>query len=416
MYGFLRIIGVILAGLLYGAAAIIGVHLAIALLIPHGWPLWPFVLIIIGGTAARLRRRRVLAILEHLRTALGLNLPLPPTLDAAARSESGRLRERLQDIGRSVQAGRTLAQAVEESVPEMPRRDQSVLRAAEGVGRLPQALDRLVRQRRTANRIEDSQSGMVWAYPVVLITMMFLLVVFMLIFVVPSFTKIFDDFGTALPAPTQLVIDASHWLLGSLDPNTSYNEAFVVPGLAWIGLGLLAIGAATLLLWKLGLMRALLDTLAWHLPVFRGVARDRGLGDVCHVLLESLDAGLPIDRALAQAAELNVNRIQKRRLARWARAVSAGQPLDQAARAAKLPPLLVGVLASAQAGADLKGMFRFLGRHYDTCFSRAAAVLRGAWIPGIVLSLALVEGLIVVSLFLPLVCLILTVATVKVRP
>ena len=138
--------------------------------------------------------------------------------------------------------------------------------------------------------------------------------------------------------------------------------------------------------------------------------RNRGLSDVCSTLSESLEAGLPINQGLAHVASMDINYRLRQRIKDWADGVNSGLPLAQAARAARLPPLLVGVLATGQAGGDLTSMFHFLGRHYDAQFSRLAAALRGAAVPAIVLTMGTLVGTVAVSLFLPLVNLLQHVA------
>jgi type II secretory pathway component PulF len=100
-----------------------------------------------------------------------------------------------------------------------------------------------------------------------------------------------------------------------------------------------------------------------------------------------------------------MNPVLARRVQRWADAARQGVGLADAARGAGLPALFVGVLAGGQAGAELAPMFRFLGRHYDTRFSRTAALLQGAAVPAMVLTFGTMVGFVVVSMILPLVAL-----------
>jgi len=290
-----------------------------------------------------------------------------------------------------------LADALDLHVPEMAVRERAVLRAAEAAGRLPQALDRLLDQRRNHQRVVDTDAGLVLAYPVFMVCILTCAMTFLMVVVAPKLVKIFDDFTVALPFSTLICIRISRWLTGNMPGQA-------VPGLVWVGLAVLVAIGLLIGAWA-GLGRAMLQRLSWHLPVLHALERDRGLGDVCHVLAQGLEAGLPLDRALAQAGELRMNPMLARRVRRWGRGVAEGRSLADAARAAGLPALFVGVLAGGQAGAELAPMFRFLGRHYDMRFSRAAAVLRGAAVPAMVLAFGSVVGWLAVSMILPLVAL-----------
>ena len=124
MYRALRSVGEVLSILLMVAAVLLAVTLSFGLLHPFWWFLLPTVGVILWLTLLRMRYRRVTAILEHLRTAFRLNLPLPGTLAAAATSETGRLGHRLGDLADSVSRGVPLADALDRDVPEMAARER----------------------------------------------------------------------------------------------------------------------------------------------------------------------------------------------------------------------------------------------------------------------------------------------------
>jgi type IV pilus assembly protein PilC len=417
MFRTLQIIGLVLTVLLYVIGGFAALSIVILMVMAAGWYSIPAVLIITPAAFVfgavivfRVRQRRIVAMLQHLAACFRLNLPLAPTLEAAAHSESGRLSQRLGDLSQYLSHGETLSQALSQSVPELPRRDKAVIVAAEPISRLPQALERLLLCHRTVDQSETAMGGMVLAYATLMLVATGSMFTYVLIEIIPKFRKIFDDFGTQLPSITQEVIRVSAWLTGPMISDQA-NKNQIIPGVVWIGLGLLALfGGFLLLNLVAGANRSGLDLLRWSVPPLRGLERNRGLSDVCSTLCESLEAGLPLHQALAHVANMDINFCLRQRIKDWADQVNGGMPLAEAARAARLPPLVVGVLATGQAGGDLSSMFRFLSRHYDGQFSRVAAVLRGAAVPAIVLTMGTLVGTVVVSLFLPLINLIEHVA------
>ena len=125
------------------------------------------------------------------------------------------------------------------------------------------------------------------------------------------------------------------------------------------------------------------------------------MADVCNVLADALEAGHAPPQALTNAAELKLNAVLRRRLRRWAQRVEAGVPLADAARAARMPKLLVGMLSSAS-GADVPRVLQFLARYYESRFSRASELLRGAILPTMAVGFGALVLLIACSLLLPL--------------
>lgn len=391
MFDLLRIMGQVIAGVLYATAFVVAVALGLYLITPAGWIFVPFVVVLYAAVTARLRRRRAAAVLGYLEGATRLNLPLAPMVQSAALSESGRLQSRLTDLAGHLEAGKSVALSLADSVPEVPPRTWSLIDAAERIGRLPRVLARLVSIARLAGQRESAQAGMIWGYPVAIIAVMLMVIMFVTILILPKFVEIFEDFGVAMPANTLVLFDVGMWIVGG--------------GFFWILLGAaLLVVAAILMQFPIG--RVMFGPVLWYLPVIGGVERDRGLADACHLLEQSLCVAEPLPDALDEAANLRTNPVLRRKLRNWAGRVDAGEDIGQAARAAGLPTLLAGMLGSGQAAANLPEAVTFLRKYYDERFGRSAALLQAAVTPAVVLILAVVVGWILVGLFYPLVVLI----------
>ena len=242
MFRTLQIVGFALAGLLYAIGGLIAFGLFIWMLSPGGWFLIPVALIIGAAVVSRLRRRRVAAILQHLTACFRLNLPLAPTLESAAHSETGQLSRRLGDLSQYLGHGETLSQALSQSVPELPRRDRAVIVAAEPVNRLPQAFERLLLCHRTAEQGETSMAGMVLAYATLMLVATGAMFTFVLIVIIPKFEKIFDDFGTRLAVAhsrshcrQRLAYRAVNFRPGQQEPDHSWRgvDRAGDPGFVW---------------------------------------------------------------------------------------------------------------------------------------------------------------------------------------
>src|SRR5688572_28024994 len=82
-----------------------------------------------------------------------------------------------------------------------------------------------------------------------------------------------------------------------------------------------------------------------------------------------------------------------------------GADTADAAKAARLPDLLVGLLRTA-AGADMAELLRFVARYYDGRFSRGVVLLRAALVPAAAIGTGVPVCLFVLSLYLPLIRLI----------
>ena len=382
------------AGIAWLAVAIaLGVMYAVAgavLVLPGVLTFVLFAALLASGARA-LRRRRAAAVLGYLDQAVRLNQPFDRLLAAAARGETGRLQRRLQDLYLAISGGMTLVDAVAAAVPEVPARTLGRLAYAESTGRLASALRRLGRggDAGDAQRSEDHAFA-VWYPPLVLMVVAGVVAVLSL-FVMPKFQQIFADFRVPLPQLTLWLIDALNWAL---------VLAIVMVAVVLVGAGgrLREAVEGERRSWLLQRGR---DPLLWRLPVVGQPHRDRNHADLCDALADAVEQGFPLAVALDRAQRLDLNGVLLQRTSVWFGGLTQGLDAGEAARAARMPPLLTGMLTTAT-GADAAAALRFAARFYAARSAARRAVLASAYVPLVTLALGLIVGLVAVSLFLPI--------------
>ena len=404
MNTMLRILGVGLAAVFWmiaGAVALIGVSIVFAVMgifIPflhYPAPFMALFALLIGAKALnRVRRARAASVLSYTEQAVRLNLPVPAMLDAAAASESMGSARTLRHVAAAIRMGIPIDEAVARYVGAISGRSVELLRGAASIGRLPTMLSGVAEEHRADERRGPTDDMLMWGYGLVVVTVMLWLLGRISILILPKFVEIFRDFDTTLPWATQVTFEFGR------------TAGYIVAPLAV----LLGLSLAGWSVWALVLgghrrhrpLRVLYDPLIWTLPVFGGIARDRGMADVCGLIVEAMRAGQPLNHAADAATRLDMNTVLKRRVQRFAGALDEGMPAGDAARRAKLPRLTVQLLAKGQHTSGTLEVMRFLHRYYHTRFSRLRELARGAAVPAMVLVLGLVVGWVVVSLFLPL--------------
>jgi type II secretory pathway component PulF len=203
-----------------------------------------------------------------------------------------------------------------------------------------------------------------------------MIVSLLLVFVMPKLMSIFHDFGLRLPYASRLLLGTGQTLFG--------GWTFVaVPGLLVLAMATAfrgAFGAGD----RAGRRLAWIDRLLWRLPVAHAMQRDEGLADACATIADALRTGLPLPRAIDEAARLRINRVLRDRLVLWRGGLEEGLRADDAARRAKLPALLCGMVASGRGGEPAEAM-EFLAAYYGGRFSRARELLRAATVPALAL-------------------------------
>jgi type IV pilus assembly protein PilC len=380
-----------------GAAFVIGVGFALGIGLGF-WSLF-FALLTTVALAMRariLQRSRAMMAVNYLEQAVRLNLPLPPMLAAAQATERGPMRRRLGHLRMEIEAGSPIATALRRASPGAPPRVIGLISAGERLGRLPQALHRTATTERhiLRDRRRSLQSIMLRWYPMLIAVGVLPVFSMIMVFVMPKFQRIFRDFGLQLPGVTL-------WLLNVWD--VMAWPLFIVAALG------MALACARMFADLFPLRRpprrrfGFLDRFTWSVPPWRGILRNRALGDVCHVIADALNAGQPADRAILDAGEISPNVFFRRQMQEWARYVGEGVPLADAAQRAAMPAIFSGMLRTARDSAGAAEVFAFLARYYDSRHSKAAALLEGAAIPAMVLVMAFFVVTLALGLFLPLV-------------
>jgi type IV pilus assembly protein PilC len=338
-----------------------------------------------------LHRRRRQIILEYLDQAVRLNLPLPRMMTAAALSEDGALRANLMDLASGLETGQTVHDALRPVMPGVETTLIPRLAAAENIGRLDHALSRAARSARPATSEEREGAIFYGDYFLIYLTVLLCVAQIIWVAVVPKFQSILSDFHVTPPASltyatmilmpvlmigSAVVVSSGllFWLMRPLWPFLRRREIFR----RWARLG---------------------QEVAVKIPLLGAFVRDRALAESFDFLADALDARLPLDAALYQAAEAQGYGYLSRRLRTWASKITQGTPLPLAAKEAGMPALLVGLLPAAAGSDALAATLSFLAKHYETRLAATRALLRSLYIPILVLVMAGAVAMLGLAIF-----------------
>ena len=114
-------------------------------------------------------------------------------------------RKVIQDLLARLYEGITFSSALEEYPQAFPALYISTVRASERTGDLPEALTRFISYQTQMDSVRKTLVG-ASIYPVLLLTVGLLVSAFLLVFVVPKFSAIYDDIGSDLPWLSVLLI------------------------------------------------------------------------------------------------------------------------------------------------------------------------------------------------------------------
>jgi type IV pilus assembly protein PilC len=372
-------------------------------------PLATVMIIYIVHRAVRESRRRNGAIIVgYVDTAVRLNLPVHAFLSAAEASERGRCARQIVELRSLLHAGLPIGAALRE-IPDVPRETAERIAAGEAMGQLRQSVmkSREFDRQKDQERLENPDAVVYRLYPLFLVFVLSAFLLFTMFFVIPKFEEIFKDFGTPLPEVTQRLIN----FCGFFTEDTPLGVLLVL-GLA----GLILLTGSTLMTriflpgFPLPPFGRMAQWVAWRIPFARTIQLNKGMAETCELLATSIREGATLPDTLRRAEMLPVNTGFKAQIAAFRQAIGEGKLLHDAAESARLPHLLVGLLAMPSTpGESQAAMFGFLARHYRQRFTRAILFLQSSYMPIVVILLGFIIGFILLGLFSPLSALIMSV-------
>src|ERR671923_810907 len=162
----------------------------------------------IGGIS----QKDIVIFTRQFATMIDAGLPLVQCLDIlATQLDNLAFREVLTKVKVKVESGSTLADALGEHPKVFDELYTQLVAAGEIGGILDTILNRLAQYIEKNEKLKSKVKGAM-VYPSVVLVVAVGVTVVLLLFVTPTFEKMFKDFGGAMPAPTQIVIDLPNWL------------------------------------------------------------------------------------------------------------------------------------------------------------------------------------------------------------
>ena len=149
---------------------------------------------------------------RQLATLIGAGLPLSQSLHTVMeQTQNKKLQSVIQEISASVEGGRSLSDSFAKHPTVFSEVFIALISAGELSGTLDESLQRVANQQEKDAAIASKIKGAL-TYPVIVLFVIFGVLIFMLVTVVPQVEKLYKDLGKSLPVLTQLMVDAASFL------------------------------------------------------------------------------------------------------------------------------------------------------------------------------------------------------------
>lgn len=272
----------------------------------------------IGGA----KTKHICAFTRQLSILQDAGLPILRSLKILEHnSKPGKLKNALMDVCDEIETGSTLSEAMSKSPKVFSRLYVNMIKAGEAGGALETILQRLADFLESAEALKRKVKGAL-IYPISVVIIAGLILALIMIVIVPTFEKMFEEFGLSLPAPTLLLIAMSNYIV------KYWFLMLLIPFCYWM---------LTKLVRKFKHGRMGFDMYMLKLPVFGQLCEKNIMARTTRTLGTLVSSGVPILEALNITRETAGNALFERIFSKVSEAIREGEVISKPMREHSTP-------------------------------------------------------------------------------
>ena len=336
----------------------------------------------------KVTKKDIVIFTRQFSTMIDAGLPLVQGLGILAdQAENPTFKNILRQINKDVEGGSTLAEGMKKHPKVFDELFVNLIAAGEVGGILDTILQRLAAFIEKAEELKRKIKGAL-TYPIVVIAIALIVIAVILIFVIPVFEAMFKDFGSALPLPTQIVVNMSDFLKG--------NIHYIIAALVAIGFLFKrysnTVGG-----------RKNVDNISLKLPVFGDLLKKTAVARFTRTLGTMLSSGVPILDSLEIVAKTAGNVIIEEIIYDVRGSIAEGQTISEPLSETDVfPGMVVQMISVGEATGALDTMLEKIADFYDTEVDAAVEALTSMLEPMLMLFLGGSIGGLVTAMYLPI--------------
>lgn len=342
----------------------------------------------IPGMSDKIGLKDLSVMSRQLATMINAGLSLLRALAILAeQTPNPALAKVVSQVRNDVEVGLSLSVALSKHPKVFPPLMVNMLRAGEVGGFLDQALiaiaDNFEAEVKLRGKIKSAM-----AYPVIVLIIALLAVIGMMLFILPTFAKMYDGFGAQLPFFTRVLVAISNGMKIGILPTIVVVVLFSV----WWSRHKHDEG-----------VRRRLDPLKLKLPIFGELNRKIAVSRFTRNLGTMLHAGVPLLQALDIVGQTSGNVVVEDAVKDVGESVRQGRSLTQPlAHHDVFPPMVVQMMSVGEDTGALDVMLSKISEFYDQEVEATTDSLTSLIEPLMIVVIGAIVGAMVVGMYLPI--------------
>ncbi|HJU40164.1 MAG TPA: type II secretion system F family protein [Tahibacter sp.] len=342
-----------------------------------------------GSAGRKITAREISVFSRQIAVMMGAGVPLVQGFDIIASGQSNpRMKNMLTDVKTDIEGGSTLYEALGKHPVQFDELYCNLVKAGESAGVLDTVLDTVATYKENIEALKGKIKKAMF-YPAIVLAVAVLVSAILLIFVVPQFEDVFKNFGAELPAFTQMIVNASRFLV----------DYWWVALLGIVG----TIGGLVLLYKRSPAFSRFLARAVLKLPVIGQILHQSAIARFARTLGVTFRAGVPLVEALESVAGATGSPVYNEAVKRIKEDVAVGHQLQLAMRQVNLfPNMVVQMVAIGEESGALDKMLFKVADFYEQEVNNAVDALASLLEPFIMVIIGVLVGGMVVGMYLPI--------------
>ncbi len=326
---------------------------------------------------------------RQLATMMASGVPMVQAIDLiASGTKNQALQVMLNDVKQNIEGGSSLNEALGRHPIYFDELFRNLVKAGEQAGVLDTVLDTVATYKENMEALKGKIKKAMF-YPAAVIAVAIIVSAVLLIFVIPSFKMVFQNFGADLPAFTLLVLGISDFVVAYW----------------WMILGVVIAGVYAFIqaYRRSEKLQHLIARILLKLPVVGGIIESSAIARFARTLALTFKAGVPLVDAMDTVAGATGNIIYQQAVMKMKEDISVGYPLAVAMRQVDLfPSMVVSMTAIGEEAGSLDTMLYKVAEFYEREVNNAVDAMASLLEPFIIVFIGGLVGSMVVAMYLPI--------------
>ena len=341
-----------------------------------------------GKKGGKVTNRDLSVFCKQFASVLRAGVPMISALDMMSEQMTNKaLKAALSDAASYVQKGGTMSQALAQSPKVFPSTLVNMVAAGETSGKMEIAFERMATQFEKDGAIQSKiKSAMV--YPIVILVVLVGVVGLLMVMVIPTFSEMFKEMGTKLPAATQALVNLSDFIANKW----------------WL---LLIIIVAVIVGFKFFRKtpagQQFTGTFCLKAPIVGPLCVKTAAATFSRTFATLLGSGINMIDAIEQTGKVMKNKVIRDKVIECKGQVAKGVPLSVPIRNMDIfPAMLPSMMHIGEETGNIEEMMEKVADFYEEEVDNAVSALTSIMEPLIIVVLGVTVGGIVIAIYTPI--------------